>query len=263
MSSAEFWSSWWWPALTAATGLVFAGLVFSQWLKRRKAHQLCWTVGLLMYAIAAVMEAWSEYTGVWDPTVYRVYIVLAASLVGYLGSGSAYLMIHKRRWIAHAYLAYNIVLTVVFLVGAFTTELRMEYLVPGITVGGQALGESGSFPRYLSMFITIPGTFFLLGGAIISVWRFAQKKEYAYRMWANVLIALGTLLIAWAGAMARSGRAVGLYPAEMVASAVLLAGFLMAGDLKKGAHAAIEAGQRRRAAAASGSEGHEPDQPSS
>ncbi|MDZ4168439.1 MAG: hypothetical protein U1E26_02120 [Coriobacteriia bacterium] len=265
MTSVEFWSSWWWPALTAVTGLVFAALVFAQWLARRKAHQLCWAVGLLMYAVAAMMEAWSEYTGVWDPTVYRIYIVLAASLVGYLGSGSAYLMIHKRRWVAHVYLAYNIVLTAIFLIGAFTAELRMEYLVPGITVGGQALGAPGSFPRYLSMFITIPGTFFLLGGAIVSVWRFARKKEYAYRMWANVLIAAGTVLIAWAGSLARAGQAVGLYPAEMVASALLLAGFLMAGDLKKGAHAAIEAGQQRRAAQAEAADGaaQRPDQPSS
>ena len=54
-------------------------------------------------------------------------------------------------------------------------------------------------------------------------------------MWANVLIAIGTLLIAAAGGMARAGVTVGLYPGEMAASAVLLAGFLMAGTLDKGA----------------------------
>ena len=54
-------------------------------------------------------------------------------------------------------------------------------------------------------------------------------------MWANVLIIIGTLIIAGAGSMARAGTTAGLYPAEMVASAVLLAGFLMAGTLEKGA----------------------------
>jgi uncharacterized membrane protein len=148
------------------------------------------------------------------------------------------------------YLGYNIALTSLFLWGAFTADLRMEYLVPGITVGGQALGESGSFPRYLSMLITLPGTFFLLGGAVVSAWRFAHKREYAYRMWANILIAAGTLLIGASGGMARAGIAVGLYPAEMVASGLLLAGFLMAGSLQKGAKTAIAAGQERRAAEA-------------
>jgi hypothetical protein len=44
-------------------------------------------VGMSVYTIAAAMEAWSEYSQAWDPTVYRVYIVLAASLVGFLGLG--------------------------------------------------------------------------------------------------------------------------------------------------------------------------------
>lgn len=266
MSAQEFFSAWWWPAATALTGLLFAGLVFAQWLSRRKAHQLWWSVGLALYSAAAGMEFWSEFSGRWDPTVYRIYIVIAAALVGYLGSGSAYLLIHKHRWVAHAYLAFNLSLTAVFLVGVFTTELRAEFLVPGITVGGQALGESGTFPRVMSMPITIPGSLFLLGGAAISVYRFARKREFAYRVWANVLIASGTILIAWAGAMARSGRAVGLYPAELVASVLLLAGFLMAGTLRRGAKAAVEHGRERR----EGDEGDERregdqgrDQPSS
>jgi len=69
----EFWSGWWWPAATALLGFAFTWLVFSQWLHRRKSHQLAWSVGLLMYAVAAVMEAWSEASGVWNPTVYRFY----------------------------------------------------------------------------------------------------------------------------------------------------------------------------------------------
>lgn len=242
----ELMSAWWWPAATALTGFVFAGLVFAQWLKRRRAHQFWWTIGLLMYAAAAAMEFWSEYGGQWDPTIYRFYIVLAASLVGFLGQGSAYLMVHRRRWIAHGYLAYNLAITAVFLAGALLADLREEFLMPGITVGGQALGESGTFPRIMSVFVTVPGTLFLLGGAVLSVWRFARKREFAYRMWANVLIAAGTILIAWAGALARSGQSVGLYPAELFASALLLAGFLLAGTLKKGAAAAMEAGRERR-----------------
>ena len=49
-----------------------------------------------------------------------------------------------------------------------------------------------------------------------------------------MIIAAGTLVIAGAGSMARGGNTVGLYPAEMVASALLLWGFLKAGTLQKG-----------------------------
>jgi undecaprenyl pyrophosphate phosphatase UppP len=123
----------------------------------------------------------------------------------------------------------------------------MEKLVPGITVGGQALGSAGSFPRIMSLPFNISGTIFLLGGALISIYRFARKREFAYRMWANVLIALGTICIAAAGSMARAGVSAGLYPAEMVASAILLAGFLMAGTLDKGVKKSVAHGRERRA----------------
>jgi hypothetical protein len=257
VSATEFWSGWWWPAMTAVLGFVFTWLVFRQWLSRRKPHQLAWSVGLLMYAVAAVMEAASELAGVWNPTVYRIYIVLAASMVGYLGLGSYYL-IAKKKTGPHIYLGMLLGWEIVFLWGVFNTELVMEKLVPGITVGGQALGAAGSFPRIMSLPFNITGTFFLLGGALLSIWRFARKREFAYRMWANVLIAAGTICIAGAGSMARAGMSVGLYPGEMIASAMLLAGFLMAGTLDKGVKESIAAGQERRAREAAAAQGSTP-----
>lgn len=234
--SDAFWSHWAWPLATAVLGLGFAGLVFRQYLARHKAHQAAWSVGLLFYGLAAVFEAWSEYSKSWDPTVYRFYIVLAASLVGFLGAGSLYL-IARRQWLGHLYLGFTLIAFVIFLYGAFTVQLDTTKLVPGITVGGQALGKSLSFPRFMSLFFNIPGSIFLLGGALLSIYRFSRKKEYAYRMWASVLIAAGTIVIAYAGSRARLGGAVGLYPAEMVASVLLLLGFLKAGSLRTGAKA--------------------------
>lgn len=243
-----FWSAWWWPALTATLGFVYVGLLVKQWYERRKPHQLAWAVGFLFYAVAAVMEAVSEYTGTWDPTVYRFYIVLAASMVGFLGLGTLYL-ITKKKTLGNIYLVFNLVALGVFLYGVFTTTLITENLVAGITVGGSALGESMSFPRAMSFAFNIPGSLLLLGGSAWSVVKFWPKPEYRYRSWANVLIFVGTLIIAGAGSMARAGQTVGLYPGEMVASALLLWGFLKAGTLQKGA----EAIKARRAA----------DQPSS
>jgi hypothetical protein len=240
-----FWSGWWWPAATAALGFVFAALILAQWMHRRKAHQLAWAAGMLFYAIAAVMEAVSEASGRWDPTVYRFYVVLAASLVGFLGLGSYYLVSRSRKG-PNIYLAFLLVCLAVFLIGVFTTPLNLEALRPGITVGGQALGEAMTFPRVMSLPFNITGSFFLLGAALLSVWRFARKREYAYRVWASLIIALGTIVMAVAGGMARAGATAGLYPAEMVASAILLAGFLLAGTLKQGAQE-IAAHRRERA----------------
>lgn len=236
----DIWSHWGWPLATAVLGFVYVGLLVSQYAKRRRIHQLMWAIGFLFYAVAAVMEAWSEYALAWDPTVYRVYIVLAASLVGFLGNGTLYLITRKRTW-GDAYLVFNVAALAVFLYGTFTAQLDMAKLIPGITVGGQALGASMTFPRAMSFVFNVPGSLLLLGGSAWSVARFWGKKAFRYRAWANVLIFIGTLLIAGAGSMARAGRTVGLYPGEMLASAVLLAGFLMAGTLDKGARAVREA----------------------
>jgi hypothetical protein len=233
----SFWSHWAWPLATSLLGFVFTGLVFRQWLKRRRPHQMAWTIGLLFYAVAALMEFLSEYSGEWNPTIYRVYLVLAASLVAFLGLGTLYLLVRRRLW-GHLYLGFTLLCLAVFLAGTLTTTLVAEKLVPGITVGGQALGPSLSFPRLMSFFFNIPGSVFLIGGALFSIWRFSHKREYSYRMWANVLIALGATVIAFVGSRARLGNTAGLYPAEMFASALLLAGFLMAGTLQKGVSAA-------------------------
>ncbi|MDR3687728.1 MAG: hypothetical protein P4L93_12320 [Coriobacteriia bacterium] len=240
-----FWSGWWWPALTAILGLVFTALIFAQWLHRRKPHQLAWSVGMLFYGVAAVMESVSEYTGYWNPGVYRVYIVLAASLVGFLGLGSYYL-VAKKKLGPNIYLGFLSVCLVIFFYGTFTVQLQMDKLIPGITVGGQALGDPLSFPRIMSLPFNITGSFFLIGASLLSIFRFARKPEFRYRVWANVLIIVGTLVIAWAGSMARAGTTVGLYPAEMVASAILLAGFLMAGTLEKGSREAAAHARERR-----------------
>ena len=204
IASAAFWSHWGWAAATAVLGFIFFGLVFRQYVARRRLHQLAWAIGLLFYAIAAALEAWSESSGEWRPTVYRIYIVLAASLVGFLGLGSLYLVARKRRW-GDMYFAFLLGCMLVFFVGTFTVQLDMAKLVPGITVGGQALGPSLSFPRVMSLPINITGTLLLFGGAAWSVWRFARRREFGYRAWANVLIAAGAALLAFLGSRARLG----------------------------------------------------------
>lgn len=230
------WDHWGWPLATSLIGFVFSGMLLKQYLQRHKPHQLAWFVGFLMYSVAALMEAYSGYVNGWNPTVYRIYIVLAASLVGFLGLGTVYLVFRRPIW-GHLFLAFNLVFLALFLYGTFTVELVPGSLVAGIAVGGKPLGAPLSFPRAYGFFFNVPGTIALLGGSAYSIIRFLPKREYRYRVWANVWIILGTLVIAGAGSMARTGRVTGLYPAEMAGATFLFAGFLQASTLEKGAMA--------------------------
>lgn len=78
----------------------------------------------------------------WDPTVYRFYIVFAACMVGFLGLGTLYLVTKERFW-GHGYLAINVVLMSIFLWGAFTVELDLAALKPGIVVGARGWAAGG------------------------------------------------------------------------------------------------------------------------
>ena len=94
------------------------------------------------------------------------------------------------------------------------------------------------FPRVMSLpRLNITGSIFLFGGALYSIWRFLRRREFAYRVWANILIAAGAGVLAFVGSRARLGNTTGLYPAEMVGAALMLAGFLVAGTLEKGRRA--------------------------
>ncbi len=228
---SEFWSHWIWPLVTAILGSIFTVLLVLQYSQRRKKHQLAWSIGFLFYSIAAFMEAYSEFAQYWDPTLYRFYYVMAASLVAFLGLGTIYLVFRKPV-LGNLFLAYILIVLAAFLYSSMTADLITANLVPGITVGGTAMPGS---VRIYSFLFTIPGTLALIGGSIYSIIHFAVKRGYEYRVWANVLIIVGTLVIAGAGSMARTGQTVGLYPAEMLGAAFLLWGFLMASTLRKGA----------------------------
>ena len=89
----------------------------------------------------------------------------------------------------------------------------------------------------MSLPLNITGSLLLFGGAVYRSGGSCASREFAYRMWANVLIAAGAVLLAFVGSRARLGSTAGLYPAEMVGAALMLAGFLMAGTLDKGRRA--------------------------
>jgi len=228
-------TSWLLPLLTALLVGVFTVLLAMQYRERRRVHQLWWTIGFAMYAAAAFLEFAMQVSNGWNPVTFRLYALLSAALVAVLAQGSLALVARKPLW-PRVYLVYNAVCFAIFAFGVFTTSLVAAELADPKLSSYAALGGTAlTYPRVMSMLLTIPATFVLLGTAVMSIIRFLRKKEFAYRMWANVLIAAATLVIASGGGLAKSGNTTMFFLAEMLAAVLFFAGFLLAGTLKPGA----------------------------
>jgi hypothetical protein len=215
---------------SAAISAVFAFLVFHQWLARRKAYQLAWTVGLFMFAGAAFTQFLAEAYGWTDPVyrvyaVYRVYYFLAAPLVAVLGVGSAFLW---NRRVGLALSLYTIVLTVGFAWIVFTATVNPVALLQPIPAGN-------GFPdsvRIWSPLFTIPGSLALIGIAAISYWR----TRLAFNLW----IAAGAIVAAGSGSLATLGITWVLYLGELLGIALMFWGFLASREPAKAPRPAAE-----------------------
>ena len=233
---------WILPLATAVLVTVFTVLLFRQYGQRHKAHQLWWALGFAMYAAAAYMETVTLLAGAWNPALYKAYVITTAALVPVLAMGTMALVSRGKRWF-RVYLVYNAVCVTVFALGVIVWPLvPAELAKPSISSYAALGGTAFTFPRVVSLLLTIPASLVLFGGAVLSIFRFIRKREYAYRVWANVLIALATLVIASSGALAKAGDTTLFYAAEMTAAVLYFAGFLMASTLQKGA-GRIQAGR--------------------
>ena len=197
---------------------IFSGIftvhVFKQYLERKKTHQLVWTIGLLMYTLAALAEFLSEMLG-WSASLYRFYYLLAPSLVAVLGLGSLFLLKDKR--FARVFAAYTAILFVGFLYFVATTNVNTDVFQPNTIVGGTGW-PSGTAVRTFSPLFTIPGAIMLIGIAAYSYWK--------GRAWFNLFIGIGAMAVAAGGALARFNVPAALYLSEFVGIALMYIGFV-------------------------------------
>lgn len=200
--------------------LVFAALVFNQWLDHRKPYQMAWSVGLGLYGVAAFTQFLAEAYG-WSPSVYKAYYLVAALLVAVLGIGST-LLVHRRAGLGFA--LYAAIVFVGFAVAVATADVNTAALASAIPVAGNALPDN---VRIFSFLFTIPGSVALIGIAAYSYWR--------TRMTFNLWIGIGALIVAAGGSLARLNLPWALYIGELVGIAVMFWGFLASQDLSKAA----------------------------
>jgi hypothetical protein len=225
-------------ALAAAATLVavaFALSTLDRWQRRRRPHELAWTVSLALFALGSLALWWSEATG-WSVGSFRVFYMAGAVLnVPWLALGTVYLLAGQQvgdrvRW----WLVFLSGLTV-GIVGFAPTKGAV--VADEFPTGKDVFGVA---PRVLAAVGSGVAALVIIVGALWSAWRVwrgrtpslgAQRTVLAPgRLVAgNLLIALGTLVLSGSGTLAgRLGKDRAFAVTLLVGIVVLFVGFLVA-----------------------------------
>ena len=218
-------------ALAAAATLVasaFALSTLDRWLRRRRAHDLAWTVSLALFAAGAAALWWAESAG-WSLGAFRVFYLAGAILnVPWLALGTVYLLADRR--IADRVRGWLILLS------GFAAGVVL--FAPTRSGGTSATGDElptgkevfGVAPRVLAAVGSGVAALIIVAGALWSVWRPRRAGIQSSRLvLGNVLIAAGTLILSASGTLAgRLGKDRAFAITLLIGICVLFAGFLVA-----------------------------------
>lgn len=211
---------------------VFCAIVGQQFVSRRKAHQLSWAVALLAFSLASFAAAMGLIGG-WTPGWFRTYYLFGAIVnVPILALGTIYLL--APRAIGHV-LAVIVGAACLYATGAvFSAELQALPTNGGFPDSGDVLPES---IRSLSRLFSLSGALVLFSGALWSAARFIRSNNQAHRpiAMANILIAVGTLVVAGASRFARLGLDVLFALFLLIGISIMFTGFLRSREARTSA----------------------------
>lgn len=208
------------PALTAVVAAAFALVVLRQYGNHHRTYQLMWATGFVLFAMAA-FAGYLARSGGTTETEYRFFYLFGAILnVAWLALGTLYLLA-RRRWADIA------------LVAVAVLSLAAAYAVVSAPVDLSAAADSGrgfpngSLARVLAGVGSGIGSIVLVGGALWSAWIFLRKRHNGRRALANVIIAVGVLIVAAGGTATFTGASGVLELANLMGLSVIFAGFLL------------------------------------
>ena len=212
------------PLISTVISVVFALLVFDQFLVRRKPYQLLWTVGFLWFAASAFTEFYGNSQG-WNETLYRYWYLIGAYFVAaYLGMGTTYLLTPRR--FAHVIMALLIIGSVYAVYQVLSAGVDISQLPKaGEIVTGKALPGYVRFP--LPMIFNLFGAGALVLGAVYSALVFWRKRILPHRVVSNVVIAGGAFIPSVTGALSRIGLPELFFLGELLGVLVIFIGFLI------------------------------------
>jgi hypothetical protein len=204
------------PIATAVLAGVLAARIAGSAMRRFAPQKAFWSVGLLLYGIAAGAEAYGSGLA-WTPNWFRVYYLAGGCLtVAFLGTGSAWLGL-PRTWAAFTSgaLAVTIVGALVTIVLADVDPAIIATTMPGHPPPSEAIAGTATV---WAVACNSVGTVLLVGVSMASLLRRRRVR-------ANVAILAGVALVGGAETVARFGSYGLVYAAQMLGIVLLAVGF--------------------------------------
>jgi hypothetical protein len=208
------------PIATTLISLIFAIVLLKRYRAKGGAHLLWWAIGVLTYGIGTGLEGSITLLGnsIW---LTKTWYIAGALLGGYpLAQGTVYLLLKRRTADILSWITIPLIAILALLVAVSPAKTAaMELYKPG----GAILGWQ--WIRIFTPLINGYAAFFLIGGAILSAYRFARRRYPIVHVIGNSLIALGALLPGIGGGMAKAGMVEALYIGEFSGIILIWLGF--------------------------------------
>ncbi len=209
------------PIATTIFAFFFSGILFHHYIRRKSGlHLLWWAVGALLYGIGTLVESLVSLFG-WNEWLFRSWYISGALLGGApLAQGTVYLLLQRKTANRLAILLISTVLIAgtFVIITPLNTELVEPFRLSGNVIRWQSV-------RFFSPFINTYAFIFLVGGALLSAFRYKKQTENYHRFIGNVFIAVGAILPGIGGAFTRFGHTEVLYVTEFIGIVLIYLGY--------------------------------------
>ncbi len=225
------------PIATTLVAVVFcSALVRRYHAKGEGVHLLWWAGGVATYGIGAGLE--SVITLVGNSTwLNKWWYVMGALLGAYpLAQGTVYLLLRRQTANLLSMITLPLVFAMVVLVALCPVNLEV---LDSYRPSGRVL--VWSWLRWLTPLINCYAALFLVGGAVLSSWRFARKRTTRQLAVGNAFIAIGAIMPGFGGMAAKVGSIEALYVTELVGLIVIWGGYSLCVSSSVTVHDALSA----------------------
>jgi len=218
------------PIITTILSMIFAYKIFDRYKKRnfKGRHLFWWGLGVIVYGMGTFAEGYITLFG-WNPVIFKFWYIVGALLGGApLAQGTVWFLLKETTARRLTYALVSVVIVAAFLVTL--SPINYDLVNPNLP-SGKVL--EWQWTRGFSPFINLYAVIFLVGGAILSAWRFRKRTPDGDsknlvrkdRFIGNVLIAIGAILPGIGGVYTRAGYTLMLYIAEILGILLIWSGY--------------------------------------